>query len=113
MWPFSTAAEKERLLMGKDTEGTQERIEILEKKLRRIEEEWTEVYGKFRTLQMRVAKQVQRLEENSSPEETTQAEGGVPEDGPGPATASLTPAQRRLNAQILARRRGLIHQGGE
>jgi len=44
--------------------------------MRRLEEEWTEVYGKFRTMQLRVAKTAQRLEENSSHEEATRGREG-------------------------------------
>jgi len=60
MWPFS--GKKQR----PEPEDTTERIESLEKRMKRLEEDWTEVYGKFRTLQMRVAKQAQRAEQASA-----------------------------------------------
>lgn len=94
------------LFPAKDTEDTGARLERLEINMRRLQEEWTDVYGKFRVLQMRVAKQVQRLDANSSEEEPQRAESDGAE-APGEQQGqllSLTPGQRRLQAQILARR---------
>jgi hypothetical protein len=93
----------------KPPEDQTERLERLEKALRNIEMEWTDVYGKFRRLQMRVAKQVQRLEE--APEtETTQREEGDSEPVVG-AQGSLSERHRKLQEQILLRRNrsGLLH----
>jgi predicted nucleic acid-binding Zn-ribbon protein len=84
----------------KAVEDKTERLERLEKGMRRLEEEWTEVYHKFRVLQMRVAKQVQRLDANSSHEEPQKAEG----DGQSGAS-SLSPRMQRIQEQILERRR--------
>ena len=63
-----------RLFQSEDTAELHERLDKQEKTIRNLEVEWTEVYNKFRTLQMRVAKQVQRLDANSSQEETTGGE---------------------------------------
>src|SRR5258708_3556397 len=64
MWPFFSGKKE------KEPEGTQERLDRIETAIRRLQEEWTDVYAKFRTMQMRVAKQVQRSEQASSqPEE--------------------------------------------
>jgi len=100
-------------------EDTTERLERLEKGMRRLEEEWTEVYHKFRVLQMRVAKQVQRLDKNSSQEEPQKAEGdGAALVGTGTAS-SLSPRMQRIQEQILERRRrgaptaGVFKEGGE
>ena len=100
-------------------EDTTERLERLEKGVRRLEEEWTEVYHKFRVLQMRVAKQVQRLDKNSSQEEPQKAEGdGAALVGTGTAS-SLSPRMQRIQEQILERRRrgaptaGVFKEGGE
>jgi len=95
-------------------EDTTERLERLEKGMRRLEEEWTEVYHKFRVLQMRVAKQVQRLDANSSHEEPQKVEG----DGAAPRASSLSPRMQRIQEQILERRRrapaGVVpKEGGE
>ena len=103
---------------AKPVEDTTERLERLEKGMRRLEEEWTEVYHKFRVLQMRVAKQVQRLDKNSSQEEPQKAEG---DGGGGPVSAasSLSPRMQRIQEQILERRRrgapaGVVSkEGGE
>jgi hypothetical protein len=105
MWPFKSKKTSE------DTKPLRERIDDLERRCRRVEEEWTDVYGKFRTLQMRVAKQVQRLEENSSLEEPQPAggdENGKP-DGAGTsgvpmAFPSLSPRQQQIQREILERR---------
>ncbi len=97
-------------------EDTTERLERLEKGVRRLEEEWTEVYHKFRVLQMRVAKQVQRLDKNSSQEEPQKAEGdGAALVGTGTAS-SLSPRMQRIQEQILERRRRgapMVKEGGE
>ena len=85
---------------AKPVEDTTERLERLEKGMRRLEEEWTEVYHRFRVLQMRVAKQVQRLDANSSHEE--------PQEGDGvdsPRASSLSPRMRRIQDEIMERRR--------
>ncbi len=98
-------------LAVKDAKELRERLDEQEKAMRRLEEEWTEVYSKFRTLQMRTAKQVQRLEA-SSPETLEQPSGnGTPTpSGDNPLFARLTPAQRRVQEQIEARR---ARGGGE
>ena len=99
---------------AKPVEDTTERLERLEKGMRRLEEEWTEVYHKFRVLQMRVAKQVQRLDKNSSQEEP-QAEG----DGVVRTASSLSPRMQKIQEEILERRRrgapaGVVSkEGGE
>lgn len=102
-----------RLFPPKDTRETNEKLKDLEDRVRRVEEEWTEVYGKFRTLQMRVAKQVQRLPE-SSQEEPQRAEGDdqVATAGPG---LSLSPRLQKIQQQIMERRlRGQLPvKGGE
>src|SRR5260221_5179557 len=58
-----------------EPEDTTERLLRIEKALRRMEEDWSEVYGKFRTLHMRVAKQVQRLEQAEAEEVQANAAG--------------------------------------
>jgi len=99
-----------RLFTPKDTRETDEKLRELEDRVRRVEEEWTEVYGKFRTLQMRVAKQVQRLPD-SSEEEPQRAEG----DASATSATSLSPRLQRIQEQILARRgnRTLVTKEGE
>lgn len=89
-----------------DTRDLEERIRDLEKSFRRLEEEWTEVYHKFRTLQMRVAKQVQRLDKESEDGHADEAEETVPSGADG-----LTPHQRTIQQQILERRR--FQKGGQ
>jgi hypothetical protein len=97
MWPFKSKP------ANKDTE---EKLWDLQKRMNRLEEDWSEVYGKFRTMQMRVAKQAQRLDQ--APEtETTQRE-----EGDGTDTApSLSERHRKVQEQILMRRNrsGLLH----
>jgi hypothetical protein len=100
MWPFKSKTP------DKDTE---EKLWELQKRMNRLEEDWSEVYGKFRTMQMRVAKQVQRLDQ--APE--TETAQRVESDESSPQT-SLSARQQELNARILARRQrggngGLLH----
>jgi hypothetical protein len=99
MWPFRSKIEPL---------DTTERLERLEKAMKRMQEDWTETYGKFRTLQLRVAKQVQRAEELAEAEADGKSEEpgeGVVEIG-GMTHTTLTPRQRQLQDQILLRRRG-------
>lgn len=98
----------QHLFEPKDTTNLRDRVDAIEVAMRRLEEEWTEVYGKFRTMQLRIAKQVQRLEENSSQEEP-QPGGGEATDGS--PFASLSPRAREIQNRILARRRG--QNGGD
>jgi len=93
------------LFSTKDTTPLRERIEDVEKAMRRLQEDWTETYGKFRTLQLRVAKQVQRIEEDEAPP-TEEAQGAGSDATMGsPAGASLSPRQRQVQNEILMRRR--------
>jgi hypothetical protein len=95
-----------------DTRDLQERVIDLEKSFRRLSEEWTEVYHKFRTLQMRTAKQVQRLDKES---EDGHAENGaeeLPVDPSGSEGPLLTPRQRLIQSQIEERRKRL-QKGGQ
>jgi len=92
-----------RLFTPKDTRGTDEKLKDLEDRVRRVEEEWTEVYGKFRTLQMRVAKQVQRLDESS--QEEPQREESAGQVAPG---STLSPRLAKIQQQILERRNRVV-----
>jgi hypothetical protein len=111
MWPFKSKKKAE------DTKPLRDRIDDLERAFRRMEEDWTEVYNKFRTLQMRVAKQVQRLDADSSSEEPQRAES----DGANgaallrstPRFSSLSPRQQEIQRQILARRQVAKEGGNE
>jgi len=82
-----------------EPEDTTERLERLEKRMKSLEEDWTEVYGKFRTLQMRVAKQVQRAEQAP---ETPEGQAG---EGETIASTTLSPRARLIAEQIQERRR--------
>ena len=88
-----------RLFPPKDTQDTDERLEELEVKMRRLEEEWTDVYSKFRVLQMRVAKQAQRLDESSQEEPQREESEGQPAPG-----STLSPRLAKIQQQILERR---------
>src|SRR5258707_13407135 len=94
-----------RIFGLEDAEETREKVEELRIKMRRLDEEWTDVYNKFRVLQMRVAKQVQRLDEHSSQEEPQGAgsdrNNGVPDS---PTFSLLSPHQQKLQREIMSRR---------
>ena len=101
-WPslhFTMKNPFRRLFPPRDTRETDEKLKDLEDRVRRVEEEWTEVYGKFRTLQMRVAKQVQRLDESS--QEESRREESVGQVAPG---STLSPRLAKIQQQILERR---------
>src|SRR5258708_28737666 len=99
-----------RRIGAKDSSEIDERHDDLDKSMRSLQEDWTDVYGKFRVLQMRVAKQVQRLDANSSPEEAPE-QSVSPEGAPGPGL-TLSPHQREVQKQIMARRQRAV-SGGE
>jgi len=101
-----------RLFESEDTSELRRSVEDLQKRVRNIEEEWTETYNRFRTLQMRVAKQVQRLDANSSQEEPQGAEGDQNGDVTTPTISSLSPRQQKLQREIMLRRRAAT-PGGE
>ncbi len=88
-----------RLFSKNNLEDTNERLELLEKAMRRLEEEWTDVYSKFRTLQMRVAKQAQRIEQAPERGDTQ------PVEREEVAASSLSPRAQLIQKQILERRR--------
>jgi hypothetical protein len=95
MWPFKSKPEPE---------DTTSRLERLEKRMKSLEEDWTETYGKFRTLQMRVAKQVQRLDQSPAHQEDQAGEGET--TGTSVAT-SLSPRAALIQQQILQRRKAM------
>jgi hypothetical protein len=101
-----------RLFESEDTSELRQSVEELQKRVRNIEEEWTETYNRFRTLQMRVAKQVQRLDAHSSQEEPQGAEGDDSVDVTAPTISSLSPRQQKLQREIMLRRRAAT-PGGE
>jgi hypothetical protein len=96
-----------------DTKDLRTKVESIEKRMREMDDEWTDVYDKFRSLHMRVARRVQRLDENSSQEEP-QGDGGEQPDEGGPLMGlSLSPRAREIQKQILARRARGAQGGGE
>jgi polyhydroxyalkanoate synthesis regulator phasin len=99
-----------RVFERKDTTELLERVEELARQFRRLEEEWTDVYSKFRVMQMRVAKQVQRLDESS--QEEPQQEGGEGAEVQGRIT-SLSPRMQKIQNEILARRGRAVANGKE
>jgi hypothetical protein len=92
-----------------DTTPLRLRVEEIERQFRRLEEEWTDVYQKFRTMQMRVAKQVQRLDADSSQEDGAGSDEG---DANAAAFSSLSPRAAKIQREILARRNRVV-KGGE
>jgi len=97
---------------AKRLDDLEETCERLEKQLKNMEIEWSETYDKFRLLNMRVAKRVQRLDQDSSQEEPQGAEGEQPTESLSPLMSSLSPRARQIQAQILARR-ARAQNGGE
>src|SRR5258707_3439528 len=100
-----------RIFGLEDAEEPLDKDEELRLKMRRLDEEWTDVYNKFRVMQMRVAKQVQRLDEHSSQEEPQGAESGgngVLQDST--TFSLLSPQHQKLQREIMARRN---RKGGE
>src|SRR5258708_35622289 len=95
----------QRLFESEDTTNLRERVEAIEIGWRRLQEEGTEGYNKFRTLQLRVAKQVQRLDKDSSPEEPHGAGSEVDGDSAGTSLTTLAPPLRQSPQENFERRR--------
>ncbi|SRR6266478_591064 len=102
-----------------DTKPMRDRLDEFERRIRYVEQDWTEVYNKFRTLQMRVAKQVQRLDANSS-QEGGKGDGETQfvDSGLSAAGSSLSPRMQRIQKEILERRQRMpaapvAKEGGE
>jgi predicted nucleic acid-binding Zn-ribbon protein len=94
---------------AKRLDDLEETVERLEKSLKNLEIEWSETYDKFRLLNMRVAKRVERLDKDSSQEEPQGVEGEETDAGVSPMFPTLSPRAREIQKQILARR----NKGGE
>src|SRR5258708_35795840 len=95
----------QRLFESEDTTNLRERVEAMQIGCRGLQEEWTEVYNKFRTLQLRVAKQVQRLDKDSSQAEPHGAGCDVGDGQEITTLTTLSPRLRQIQQQILQRRR--------
>ena len=118
-WPLSSLSYYDmsffaRIFGLQDSEETREKVEQLRVDMRRLQEEWTDVYSKFRVMQLRVAKQVQRLPDEPSSLEEPQGAGGdeVPITEVTAGLSSLSPRQAKLQREILARRSRKVN-GGE
>ena len=83
----------------------EERLERLERDWKGVESEWTDQLDRYRRLHSRIAKRAALIAADDERQ-------GYEDDAPtpahqasdGPASGALSPAQRRLNEQILARR---------
>jgi|SRR5712664_2215234 len=81
----------------------EETVRGLQNAIKDLDHEWTETYDKFRHLHMRIAKRMQRAGETSSSQEEAPGEGSDSNSDTS-RLSLLTPAQRRINEQIMARR---------
>lgn len=93
MWPFRRT--KQPLDVG-------DRLDALEVRMKRLEEDWTDTYAKFRLLHMRVAKQVQRLDQAPERGDTQPVEGSEPQTVS--IESGMTPRQLEVQRNILRRR---------
>lgn len=87
--------------LSKDPE-VYERLDIAERKLRGLDLEFSELYGKVRHALGRIEKRAAIIERDSTEGESPQAESSPEADSP---FETLSPAQRALNDKILAARR--------
>lgn len=79
-----------------------ERLDITERKLRSLDLEFSELYGKVRHALGRIEKRAAIIERSQPEGDSQEAESSPLED---PSFLDLTPAQRAANAKILAARR--------
>jgi hypothetical protein len=94
MWPFKQNVPKDKVATRFELLEFEERIE---KAMRNLRLDWEEVYDKFRILNMRVSKRVQREEELRAAEATT-TEGETTE-----APAVAPPRRMIIRSRILRR----------
>ena len=102
--------------LRKRVSDLEEKLERIEHAFKQLQVEWTETYDKFRQLHWRVAKRAKQLEENTADaaESPTSPPGDQGFSGADVAhPSSLTPRQRELQLQILARRNRTMEKGGE
>jgi len=87
----------------------EERCAALERAWKDVESEWTDQLDRYRRLHGRIAKRAALI--HADDERQGIEDGGAEPQrstSDGPASAGLSPAQRRLNDQILARRRRIL-----
>lgn len=92
--------------LAKAFRRVEERLEALERAWKSVESEWTDQLDRYRRLHGRIAKRAALIAADDARQEIE--DGGPPalerSAADGPAAGGLSPAQRRLNEQILARR---------
>jgi len=93
----------------KRLEELEDRCERLERDVKSVRLEWENSYDKLRILMGRVAKRAEMMHEKAESEGKLYPEAeDTPQDTtivPSPVWARLTPAQKRVQMQILARRK--------
>ena len=91
--------------LAKAVARLEERLIALERAWKSVEGEWTDQLDRYRRLHGRIAKRAALIEADDQRQEIEDG-GQVPMRAPsdGPSGGGLSPAQRRLNDQILARR---------
>jgi hypothetical protein len=91
--------------LAKAVTRLEERLIALERAWNAVESEWTDQLDRYRRLHGRIAKRAALI---AADDQRQEIEDGAPghehSAADGPASGSLSPAQRRLNEQILARR---------
>ena len=78
----------------------------LERGWKAVEGEWTDQLDRYRRLHGRIAKRAALIAADDQRQEIEDGGPTLPERvaSDGPAAGGMSPAQRRLNEQILARR---------
>lgn len=94
MWPFS---DQKRL------KTLEESLERIERAFKTLQLEWDNTYEKFRQLNMRISKRVQKMEQleeasDAVPTPESNSNGGQP-------TSGLSPAAVRAQMSVIARRK--------
>ncbi|SRR6266852_5382862 len=83
-------------------------VDALKHSVKKLDEEWSDYYDRFRRLLAKMAKRDERANDLLREEEPQ------PAGGDGARAPSLSARQREINERILARRnRGVVKEGGE
>ena len=94
MWPFKAQAVDTKL---------SERVERLERDFRELKLDWEMMYDKCRKLMQRIAKRAEVVENAEHANNGGSAEE-VPPDTLSPTWSKLSPRQKQIQMQVLARR---------
>jgi len=94
----------------KQISDLRQELDAMKRTVNTLEIEWSEMHDRIRRMLAKISRRQQREDEREDTQPVA-GENGTPvaADVPYP----LTPRQRQINAQMMARRRTIVSKGGE